>query len=142
MATSRRSFLKQGTLMAVAAGIPAGLARKVFAEDLASTSASVPRLRMADFAAQVNTVFRIHSGRSRVALRLFEVTNLARGKNTSFDREAFMLSFRGDRNTPLAQETYVIEHQKLGRFSFLVVPVVSKDQSSRHYEVVVNRLHG
>jgi hypothetical protein len=142
MATSRRSFLKQGTLVAIAAGIPTGLARKVFAEELTGASTNIPRLRMTDFAAQVNTVFRIHNGRSGVTLHLFEVTNLAGRKTAGTDREAFVLSFRGDRNTPLAQETYLIEHEKLGRFSFLVVPVVCKDKSSRHYEVVVNRLHG
>jgi len=141
MGTSRRSFLKQGTLVALALGVPASLADKVVGRVSAATSNREFELTRAAFAAQLNTTFRIENGASRVAVKLIEVVNLAPRKTASAEREAFVLSFRGDHATPLKQDTYVVEHDRLGTFSFLVVPVVSRDQSARYYEAVINRLH-
>ena len=139
MATSRRSFLKQGTLLAVAAGIPAGLARRTAANEISGQSDNGSALTMAAFAAQINTTFEISKAKSKVPVKLVEVANLNSKKPR--DGEAFLLSFRGDHITRLKQDTYVIDHKKLGTFSFLVVPMLSRDKNARFYEVVVNRLH-
>jgi hypothetical protein len=55
--------------------------------------------------------------------------------------EGFSLMFRGNRSKVLQQATYVIEHHKLGQFSFLVVPIMREDKSAIYYEAVINRLH-
>ena len=139
MITSRRSFLKHGSLLALTAGIPAALTRAVLAETVVSPPSAL-ELTMANFAAQLYTTFQIGQGSSKVALKLIEVANLG-PKQTSRGREAFLLSFRGDNLTPLKQDVYHIEHEKLGRFALLVVPVVSRDKSAGAYEVIINRLH-
>ena len=51
------------------------------------------------------------------------------------------VDFRGDRGTPLKQDTYLIEHNKLGAFSFLIVPVKTSDENAPYYEAVINRLY-
>ncbi|MCU1265473.1 MAG: hypothetical protein JWM21_1791 [Acidobacteria bacterium] len=139
MITSRRSFLKHGSLLALAVGIPAGLTRTVLAGTFVSPPSALD-LTMANFVAQLNTTFQIGQGSSKVALKLIEVANLG-PKLTSGGREAFLLAFRGNNATPLKQDVYHIEHEKLGRFSLLVVPVVSRDKSAGAYEVIINRLH-
>jgi hypothetical protein len=137
MATSRRDFLKKGTLVALAAGVPASLADKVAGRP-SVTPAGIGLTRAA-FEAQLNTEFLI--GASKVALKLVDVTDLDSKKKQAPGREAFSLLFRGDRSTPLRQDTYLIEHKSLGMFSFLIVPVMRKEKSTQYYEAVINRLH-
>jgi len=141
---SRRNFLKKGTLGAVAAGVSIGLAEKATAHTSSSSAPGLvaadagARLDRAAFASQLNTTFRVKAGKRPVPLKLVQVTDLG----TQGRREAFALTFRGARQNALKQETYAIEHARLGDFSFLVVPAPSKDESVRYYEVNVNRLHG
>ncbi len=103
-----------------------------------SISSSVPLgLNRAAFEAQLNTTFLIN----HVKTKLVEVVDLGSRKAGGISREAFSLIFRGDKTSTLKQDTYTIEHEKLGGFSFLVVPIISTDKGFRYYEVVVNRLH-
>jgi hypothetical protein len=74
-------------------------------------------------------------------MRLVRVTNFATQNETEAGKEGFSLLFRGPKETTLKQDTYVIEHERLGRFSFLIVPVGTKDTRAPHYEAVINRLH-
>src|SRR2546422_567404 len=136
MATSRRDFLKKGTLVALAAGVPASLAEKVAGK--ASLTPAGFGLTKAAFEAQLNTEFLI--GASRVAVKLVDVTDLDARKKRS-GKEGFSLLFRGDPSTPLRQDTYLIEHKSLGMFSFLIVPVMRKKKTAQYYEAVINRLH-
>jgi hypothetical protein len=138
MDTSRRGFLKKGAVGALGAAVSLGLADKVLGRGLSSNA---PRLALdkATFQAQLGTLFFI--GASRVPIKLIEVVDLGSKRTTNGAREAFSLTFHGDNASPLRQETYMIDHEKLGRFSLLVVPIVSRDQSRRYYEVVINRLH-
>jgi len=135
MSTSRRKFLKSGTLVAVAASIPLGSLERVLGYDLPGASSTL--LSMKSFAEQVNTDFTIHNAGSKTSARLVDVSALpaatARG-------EAFSLLFRGHHSTALKQNTYVIDHAHLGRFSFLLVPMRSSDKSAPLYEAVINRL--
>ena len=139
MGSSRRDFLKKGSLVALAAGVPIGFAEKAFGRETAVPFVE-SGLTKAAFLAQLNTDFLINDGAAKVAVRLVDVTDLPRrGANTQ--REGFSLLFRGNRVTTLKQSTYLIEHEKLGMFSFLIVPVMSRATGAPRYEAIINRLH-
>ena len=111
-------------------------AGKVAAGESFSASASAFGLHKRDFEAQLNTEFRVTADRSKVCVKLVDVTGL---RSHTRKGEAFSLMFRGDASLTLSQNTYVIEHERLGRFSFLLVPMrTSRD--GQHYEAIVNRL--
>ncbi|HLN97452.1 MAG TPA: twin-arginine translocation signal domain-containing protein [Pyrinomonadaceae bacterium] len=139
MVTSRRDFIKKSSLIALAAGVP--LSRL---ERTAASQGEVPSvasgLNKTAFEAQLNTIFLIHDGASRVGIKLVDVTDLPRWGATT-QREAFSLLFRGDRATALKQNTYLIEHETLGLFSFLIVPVMRRQKSAVYYEAIINRLN-
>lgn len=139
MATSRREFLKKGALVALAAGVPLSINRGVFGKE-AYAPATEPILTKAAFKAQLNTQFRFNHGKSQVLVKLVEVSDLAHRKGAGQGKEGFSLIFRGPR-AALKQNTYLIEHAKLGKFTFLIVPVVDKDKSAQSYEAVINRLY-
>jgi hypothetical protein len=138
--TSRRNFLKQGTLGAIAAGFSLGLGDSL--THVSASSRSPLGLNRAAFASQLRTTFLINQGSGKVPLKLIEVVDIGSKRTANGLREAFALILRGSDATPLKQETYTIEHEKLGTFSFLVVPVISRDTKSRYYEININRLHG
>ena len=137
MSSSRREFLKRGTFVALAAGVPLTLTGKAFGVGT-STAAG---LNMASFKSQLNTSFFINHQASKVKITLVNVTSFASRKETASGKEGFSLIFRGPEETTLKQDTYLIEHKELGMFSFLVVPVGTKDTRAPHYEAVINRLH-
>jgi len=139
MKSSRREFLKRGTLVALAAGVPLGVAETVSGKSTATTAAA--GLNMQAFKSQMGTSFLINEEASKVKVTLIDVTNLASRKQAAAGKEGFSLLFRGSQETSLKQNTYLIEHDKLGMFSFLVVPVRTKDTHAPYYEAVVNRLH-
>ena len=140
MSSSRREFLKRGTFVALAAGVPLGLAEKAFGLGTAKSVAGL-KLNLESFEDQLGTNFSIKHETSSVNMRLVRVTNFASQKQTEAGKEGFSLLFRGPKETTLKQDTYVIEHEQLGMFSFLVVPVGTKDTRGPHYEAVINRLH-
>lgn len=140
--TSRRNFLKQGTLGAIAAGFSIGLGDGLVARAAAASSVAPLGLNRVAFASQLHTTFLINQGARRIPLKLIEVVDLGSRQTVRGGREAFALVLRGSNASPLEQETYTIEHEKLGGFSFLVVPVFARDKSARYYEININRLHG
>ena len=137
MSSSRRDFLKRGTFVAIAAGVPLALTGKAFGT---GTSAGAG-LNMTAFKSQLGTNFFINHQASKVKITLVDVTNFASRKQTAAGKEGFSLIFRGPEESILKQDTYLIEHQQLGMFSFLVVPVGTKNTRVPHYEAVINRLH-
>ena len=137
MTSSRREFLKRGTLVALAAAVPLGLAEK--AAGMGTSKAA--GLNMASFKSQVGTSFRINHQASKVKIKLVDVANFASRKQTAAGKEGFSLLFRGPQEITLKQDTYLIEHEELGMFSFLIVPVGTKDTRAPLYEAVMNRLH-
>ena len=139
--TSRRNFLKHGTLGAIAAGFSLGLGDEFSRVAAAGYSAPLG-LNRAAFASQLRTTFLINEGSRKVALKLIDVVDIGSRRTARGTREAFALVLRGSSATPLEQETYTIEHERLGTFSFLVVPIVSRDTRARYYEININRLHG
>ena len=138
MTTSRRSFLKNGAIGAIA-GVSLGLGQTTFAASGSVAAAANSLPDMAAFKAQLKTDFLI--GKKKIPVRLINVSNLGQKRTAFGKREAFTLTFRAEPRG-LQQETYTIEHGKLGTFSLLIVPIVSKDKNAQYYEAVINRLHG
>ena len=139
MSSSRREFLKRGTLMALVAGVPLGIAEKTLG--MGAETSVATGLDLESFESQLGTNFLINDEAAKVQVRLVHVTNFASAKQNKPGQEGFSLLFRGPKETTLKQGTYLIEHKELGKFSFLVVPVGTKDTRAPHYEAVVNRLH-
>ena len=137
MSSSRREFLKRGSLMALAAGIPMGVGEKALGMEAVPAGAGLSK---AAFESQLNTKFLINQEASKVPVTLVKVTNIA-PKEYQTDKEGFSLVFSGPKETALQQNTYVIEHEKMGMFSFLIVPIRTRDNRTEHYEAVINRLH-
>ena len=140
MSSSRRDFLKRGTWMALAAGVPLSLGEKALGMGIPTGSAGAG-LSKAAFESQLDTTFLINQEASKVAVKLVEVANLSSRKENKAGKEGFSLVFRGPKDTNLQQNTYLIEHEKLGMFSFLIVPIKPKNKRGAHYEAVINRLH-
>jgi uncharacterized protein DUF6916 len=140
--TSRRHFLKQGALGAIAAGFAFGLGDEVVTRAAGASSEAPLGLNRAAFASQLQTTFLINQGSRKVSLKLIDVVEIGSRKTARGVREAFALVLRGANASALEQETYRIQHEKLGTFSFLVVPIISRDKKARYYEINVNRLHG
>ena len=137
MSSSRREFLKRGMFVALAAGVPLALTEKA----LGTTKSTAAGLNLASFKSQLGTSFQINHQASKVKITLVDVADFASRKQAAAGKEGFSLLFRGPKETTLKQDTYVIEHEQLGMFSFLVVPVGTKDTRGPHYEAVINRLH-
>ena len=96
---------------------------------------------MTSFKSQLGTSFLINHQASKVKLKLVDVSSFASRKQAAAGKEGFSLLFRGPQEMTLKQDTYLIEHEELGMFSFLVVPVGIKNKRAPHYEAVINRLH-
>jgi len=137
MSTSRRNFLKTGSMVALAAGVPVALAGRVPGAEALADVPPTFGLRKADFENALNTEFRINLNRSKICVKLVDVKGLNSPRRGG---EAFSLMFRGDASQQLEQNTYVIEHERLGVFSFLLVPM-REGKSGQRYEAVINRLH-
>ena len=141
MATSRRNFLKRGTLVALAAGVPAGLVETAIAKETENKAPTSYGLTKSVFQAQLNTNFMINEGASKVEVKLVKVGDLPHRGVVGPGKEAFSLRFRGDLAVPLKQNTYLFQHEKLGLFSFLLVPIKTRDSRSQYYEAIINRLY-
>ena len=140
MSTSRRNFLKKGTVLALASGVPLSFSKTAIAEKLV-TGSSEKMLTKKDFAACLNTEFMIQSGKDAVKTRLIQVKDLQkRSRSANANKEGFSLVFRGENAHTLRQNTYVIEHARLGKFSFLLVPTKREDKNRNYYVATVNRL--
>jgi len=137
MSSSRREFLKRGTFVALAAGVPLALTENAFG----ITKSTAAGLNMDSFKSRLGTNFLINHQAAKVKFTLVEVTSFASKKQAALGKEGFSLLFRGPKEMVLKQDTYVIEHEELGMFSFLVVPVGTKNARAPHYEAVINRLH-
>jgi uncharacterized protein DUF6916 len=139
MSSSRREFLKNGSLMALVAGIPVTFTQ--VASGMGITTSAAAGLDLESFESQLGTSFVINHETAKVEVRLVHVTNFASTKQIEAGKEGFSLLFRGSKEATLKQGTYLIEHKELGKFSFLIVPVGTKDTRAPHYEAVINRLH-
>ena len=139
MRSSRREFLKRGTLVALAAGVPLSVAETVAGKSTATSPAG--SLSLDAFKSQKGTTFLINEEAAKVKVTLIDVRNFASRKQTAAGKDGFSLLFRGSSDSILKQNTYLLEHDRLGMFSFLIVPIRTRDTRAPYYEAVVNRLH-
>jgi hypothetical protein len=140
-ANTRRKFLRDcsvatlGILVAPVAG----------AVDAAQGETRVRNstLGLDEFRAQIDTNFTIHAPDGReMAVRLEDVrvacpSTQPPASEVRGELERFSLRFRGSRHNFLPQETYEFSHGKLGRFSYFIVPIHTKNPDTIDYEAVV-----
>lgn len=94
------------------------------------------QLTQGAFAEQLNTKFRINlKGQEPIELELSRVSEL----NLAFGTEAFSIVFTGPKEFVLAQGTYQFEHDQMGSFQMMIVPIGRTEQGTT-YEAVFNRL--
>jgi hypothetical protein len=139
MSTSRRDFLKQGSLVALIAGVPLSLAERALAKETLASFEGLG-LSKAAFMAQLNSEFLISETTAKRRVKLVAVEDLPQVGKFGEGKEGFSLLFRGDQTSVMKQDTYLIEHARLGTFSFLLVPIRMSDKSAPHYEAIVNHL--
>ena len=148
MSLSRRKFLRAGTIVALSAGIPL---KTIVGETLSHPESLLPtvdhrkagwHLNREAFARNVNTKFSFDLGHGEtVGVKLIKVNDLTpEAAKSATGRECFAAVFVGSNNQPLRQETYLVTHSKLGRFSMLIVPM-GRDKEGFYYEALFNRLH-
>jgi hypothetical protein len=137
MTSSRRDFLKKGSLVALVGGLPLGLAEKIVANETGSASGA-RGLSQAAFERQLNTEFLIKTGDQKIRVKLAAVDDLRRDKKSN-GKECYGLRFHGDTSHRLTQDTYLIEHKELGVFSFLLVPI-GMTSNRPQYEAVINHV--
>ena|SRR5687767_2321150 len=140
MSTSRRDFLRKGSLIALVAGVPLSLAEGVLGKEPFASSAGLGLSKTA-FRAQLNTDFFINETTAKRKVKLVAVEDLPQVGVFGNGKEGFSLLFRADQTSMLKQDTYLIEHPRLGAFSFLLVPIMTRDKSAPHYEAIINHLH-
>lgn len=150
MVVSRRSFLKQGSLLFLATGIYSGSAGRIFARDAANEGPvqdddPAPfNYAKATFLPHVSTVFRIFypDASNILTTTLVEVSDIGPVPDRpEAGRECFVLKFRSTEMLR-QQDTYRIEHAVLGRFELFLVPAGKNKQGSYCYcQAVINRLN-
>jgi hypothetical protein len=93
-------------------------------------------LTLAIFSEHVNTKFRVYlDAEKSVEVELVE----ARDRGSIPTQEQFALLFIGPRDVRFDQAMYRIEHDSLGAFDLLLVPVKG-NENGPGYEAVFNRL--
>ena len=94
------------------------------------------------FSEHLNTIFRVNiadpSAAAAPVVIEIELTEVSPGRQTP-RQEQFSLLFRGPADAFFEQGNYQIEHEKLGAFELLLVPV-ARDDAGFYYEAVFNRL--
>ena len=107
---------------------------------------SIDQLSFSELAAQVNTRFRVYATPTRVVeLELVEATldpkrpQHGRCPPLDADYERFSLIFRGQRSEMLEQKAVTFEHDQLGRFELLVLPILTRKPDKMNYQAVFNR---
>ncbi len=140
MSTSRRDFLKKSSLVALVAAVPVSLAEKALAKGLLASPEALG-LSKAAFMAELNTDFFLNDPSGICKVKLVAVEDLRRTAEFGNRKEAFSLLFRGSRTPIMKQDTYLIEHARLGTFSFLLVPMRTTDKNAPLYEAIINQLH-
>lgn len=140
---SRTGLLKLGAAAAVVLGVgPAG--RALAGTPATATEGAVPagrsvrsprHLRLATYVPLVGSTFLVRRPQSSsLRVKLTSATRLE-----SDVGESFSLIFQGHGNAKLGQETYTIEHPRLGAFPLFLVPV-GPARRGQSFEAVVNRM--
>lgn len=92
----------------------------------------------ADFAAVLNTVFRVNAETPRpVELKLVEVNHRESDANEEKGMERFSLVFAGPNDMFLPQQTYPLINDGMGELALFLVPI-ARDSDGFRYEAVFN----
>lgn len=159
MNLSRRSFLETGSRLGLAAVFSVGFNSIAFGQasspQLGSgLGATIPREALDDVLSKITRAMFTDNLKSRFTLslngvKLSDVTLIeVKDLNPSFvktggkdPRECFSVVFAGPRSLPLTQNTYTMEHSKLGTFQLFLVPGDPGRGSGLHYGAVINRVY-
>jgi hypothetical protein len=139
MATSRRKFIKTGTIVALASGLPLKVAANTLTGADSWLSFSAPgngiELNMDSFRNSLNSNFLLSKDSNTAIVKLTEVRDLRVGRLKNSKKECFALTFAASEKPNLHQDTYDVKHDSLGNFKMLLVPV-----GTNKYEAIFNRL--
>ena len=86
------------------------------------------------FSAHLNSTFRLSHGSATMDLVLVEILDGSTPRQVNFS-----LLLRGPLEPPLPQQIYPLEHDQLGQFDLLIVPI-KRDANGLYYEAVFNRV--
>ncbi len=157
MSTSRREFLRAGSVFALAAGLSLSFADVAMGQkrrkpQVVDQNPVVPQLaqrtplfRMTreTFAPYVNTTFTLDPGHTfPITITLIAVKDLRSElelKQNLPGRECFSLTFRAPEEDLPRQGTYRMRHDALGTFDLFVVPMTDSE-GQRFFEAIINRL--
>jgi hypothetical protein len=144
MSTRREFIARSSTLAAALAVAPIGAVSRTF--HFGPRQVSTAQLSFSELAAQVNTRFRVYATPSRVLeLVLVEASldpqrpQLGRRPPLDADYEKFSLIFSGPPSELLGQKILPFEHDQLGRFELLALPIFARKPDKQYYQAVFNR---
>lgn len=145
MMSSRREFLATfSALTAVVLVDPLRTLGQVL--NFGPRSSSIDQITFSELASQVNTRFRVQAAPGRVVkLELMEASldpklpQYGRRPAPDADHEKFSLIFSGPRSELLAEKFLMFEHDQLGCFELVVLPVFTRKPDRMNYQAVFNR---
>jgi len=93
------------------------------------------QLTEASFNENLNTKFSITLDEQVVELELVEIKPYRKESDSSMER--FSIYFEGPAQPQLAQQTYQMDHELMGRVEIFIVPIAGDEKVVR-YEAVFN----
>ena len=158
--STRRVFLRTGTMAVLSAGLWLGGETIAFGQSTAQPDAipqsekSTFQLTRSKFTPYLGEFFLVRLNGEEIYLQLIEITDLkhasintsalSRKEDASFkaklDEESFTLLFRSMSQMLLPQNTRKLEHNTLGQIELFLVPLDRPDGPWHFYEAVFNRL--
>jgi hypothetical protein len=135
--STRRLFVKVGTISGVAALLPNALGAES-REGAMGTRSAGTRGR---FASQIGRTFLVENDAgARVPLVLATVSDPAvlGAPGLEGHPECFSAAFLGPASAPLRQGTYAVSNDGLGRLALFLVPTGRPQGGAQHYEAAFN----
>jgi hypothetical protein len=90
-----------------------------------------------EFSQHVGTKFHVKADQREIELELIEVKGYVSQEIEQGGMERFSVFFVGPRDPFLPQQTYRLEHERMGEFEIFLVPIAG-DEKSYRYEAVFN----
>lgn len=154
MSISRRGFLHSAFVSAVAVGVFSQAAVPAFGQNSEAKDSKgyfqVPpqvfsersfHFTQATFEPYLRSEFRVTVGPYKVVkLTLIKIEDQRTGRGLeSAEGECFSLLFKADGKLSDLQQTYVLQHEALGKFSLFLVEAGEKENEI-HYLATINRM--
>ena len=138
--TSRRRFLRDSSLLAVALLPASALAGRI-----GTRTTPLAQIRFGAFAANLGTTFwALQNQGPAIGLELAKANqpppvNPSQATAPDAWNEKFSLVFRGLPHPALDADTYLFEHDRLGRFEMFITPIGLPNNAYQLYEAIFNR---